>query len=229
VLLADFLDGLVAAGLKASPQPLPPRPKCPDADFQLRPDDPVTIRRLIVRLNQALDESTVVIADVGDALFASTELIIHRQTEFISPAYYASMGFSVPAALGVSVARGDLRAIVLVGDGALQMTGMELSTIVRYGFSPIVIVLDNKGYGTERLLHEGQHKFNDIHPWQYHKLPEVLGGGTGYEVRTEGQFDRALRTALADRSGLSLIQVHLDPNDCSAALQRLARKLRTHV
>ena len=131
----------------------------------------------------------VVIADIGDALFASSELVIHRQTEFISPAYYTSMGFAVPAALGAMVARPNLRPVVLVGDGAFQMTGMELSTIVRHGFNPIVIVLDNEGYGTERLLHAGDHKFNDILPWHYHKLPEMLGGGRGYEIRTEGEFD----------------------------------------
>jgi len=137
----------------------------------------------------------VVIADPGDALFASSELVIHRQTEFISPAYYTSMGFAVPAALGAMVARPTLRPVVLVGDGAFQMTGMELSTIVQHGMSPVVIVLDNKGYGTERQLHPGNHKFNDIQPWHYHRLPEILGGGRGYEIRTEGDFDAALRSA----------------------------------
>jgi indolepyruvate decarboxylase len=229
VLLSDFIDGLVAAKLKTPPQSLPARPRCGGADFQLHPGAPITIQRLIERLNVSLDESTVVIADVGDALFSSSELVIRRQTEFISPAYYASMGFSVPAALGVAVARRDLRSIVLVGDGAFQMTGMELSTIVRHGFNPVVIVLDNRGYGTERLLHAGNHPFNDIHPWQYHKLPEVLGGGVGYEVRTEGEFDEALVAALADARQMSLIQVHLPPDDCSEALHRLARKLATKV
>ena len=171
----------------------------------------------------------MVIADPGDALFASSELVIHRQTEFISPAYYTSMGFAVPAALGAMVARPDLRPVVLVGDGAFQMTGMELSTIVRHGFNPIVIVLDNQGYGTERQLHPGQHEFNDIQPWHYHKLPEVLGGGTGYEVRTEGEFDEALRSALADTREMSLIHVHLDPNDCSRTLERLAQKLGQRI
>jgi indolepyruvate decarboxylase len=119
--------------------------------------------------------------------------------------------------------------VVLVGDGAFQMTGMELSTIVRRGLNPIIIVLDNKGYGTERLLHAGDYQFNDIHCWRYHRLPEVLGGGTGYEVRTEGDFDRALCSALENASEMSLIQVHLPVGDCSKALDRLAEKLGPNV
>ena len=67
---------------------------------------------------------------------------------------------------------------MIVGDGAFQMTGMELSSLVRHKFPTIVIVLDNDGYGTERFLHPGTFEFNDIQPWAYHKLPEVYGGGT---------------------------------------------------
>jgi len=176
-----------------------------------------------------LDESLVVIAEAGDALFASTDLLIRQQTEYLAPAYYTSMGFGVPAALGVMVARPELRAVVLVGDGAFQMTGMELSTIVLHQLSPVIIVLDNQGYGTERLLHPGEHAFNDVNPWRYAKLPEVLGGGVGYEVRTEGELDRALRAAWADSGRMSLIHVHLPRDDRSDALDRLARRLRPKV
>jgi indolepyruvate decarboxylase len=229
VLLGDFIRGLAAAGLKTPSRELPARPEARDEPFQLRPDDPITIRRLVSRLNQSLDETIVVIADPGDALFASSELVIHRQTEFISPAYYTSMGFAVPAALGAIVARPGLRPVVLVGDGAFQMTGMELSTIVQHGFNPIIIVLDNQGYGTERQLQASPHKYNDIQPWHYHRLPEVLGGGCGYDVHTEGDFDQALRSGLADKGQMSLIHVHLDVNDCSLTLERLAKKLRVRV
>ncbi len=190
VPLTDFLAGLVAAKLKAPPRPVPRRPAA-EIRYQLAPNAPITIGRLIARLNQFLDASMVVIAEAGDALFASTDLVIHQQTEFLAPAYYTSMGFGVPAALGVMIARPDLRPVVLVGDGAFQMTGMELSTIVHRSLAPIVLVLDNRGYGTERLLHAGSFSFNDIQPWHYHRIPEVLGGGTGYDVHTEGEFDRA--------------------------------------
>ncbi|HEV3417521.1 MAG TPA: alpha-keto acid decarboxylase family protein, partial [Pirellulales bacterium] len=91
----------------------------------------------------------------------------------------------------------------------------------------IVIVLDNRGYGTERVLHPGN--FNDINPWQYHKLPQIFNGGAGYEVHTEGEFDEALHHALADTNGMSLIQVHIGLDDHSSALRRLADRLSKHV
>ena len=88
------------------------------------------------------------------------------------------MGFAVPAAIGVQVANRERRPLVLVGDGAFQMTGMELSTAVRLKFNPIVIVLNNKGYTTERFLQEGP--FNDLQEWRFHELPAVIGGGVGH-------------------------------------------------
>ncbi|MBL9125241.1 MAG: alpha-keto acid decarboxylase family protein [Planctomycetaceae bacterium] len=227
VLLGDFIRELTARKPRPPRRPLPTRTTRLVHAAPLKPEEPITIMRMIARLNDALDPETMVICDIGDALFAATDLEIHQRTEFISPAYYTSMGFAIPATVGASFARPNLRAVVIVGDGAFQMTGMELSTIVRHHFNPVVIVLDNKGYGTERFLHPGE--FNDIHPWNYAKIPEVLGGGTGYEVRTEGEFDRALTKALADTKGMSLIQVHLSLDDRSTALDRLAEKLSKRV
>jgi indolepyruvate decarboxylase len=229
VRLDDFMRRLVERGVRRQ-KPQPPAPTEWNREpFQLVPEAPITITRLMRRVDEKLEDGTIVIADVGDALFAATELTIRQRTEFISPAYYTSMGFSVPAAVGAQTARPDLRPIVIVGDGAFQMTGMELSTIVRQGYNAIVIVLDNRGYGTERLLHPGDFRFNEIHPWNYHKLPDVLGGGVGYEVRTEGEFDQALKAAWADRSQMSLIQVHLPIDDRSKALDRLAERLSKRV
>ncbi len=227
VLLDDFLRALAAARPKAASRPLPPSPATAAGGFRLAPDATITTTRLVSRLNESLDDRTIVIADVGDALFASSELVIRGQTEYIAPAYYTSMGFATPATLGAKMARPDLKVVALVGDGAFQMTGMELSTIVRRGLAVTVIVLDNRGYGTERLLHEGT--FNDINPWQYQLLPQVLGGGTGYEVRTEGEFDEALTRALADTSGLSIIRVHIGLDDRSLTLDRLAAGLAKRV
>ena len=64
----------------------------------------ITVRYLFERLNLSVNNSTVVIADTGDALFGSLDLTIHDQTEFLCPAYYLSMGFAVPAAIGAQLA-----------------------------------------------------------------------------------------------------------------------------
>lgn len=208
----------IPAALRAEPEP-----------YVLKADDKITIRRMISRLDQQIDDQTIVIADIGDSLFAATELTTHERTEFVSPAYYTSMGFSVPAALGALANRPDARALVICGDGAFQMTGMELSTLVRQKLSPIIIILDNHGYGTERILHPGQWEYNEIHPWKYAELPKVLGGGVGYEVRTEGEFNRALEAAWQNQSSPSIIQVHIAENDCSVALQRLAERLGQRI
>jgi indolepyruvate decarboxylase len=227
VLLGDFISRLSA---RCSPSLAfadhPPRSW---PEFQLQSDARITISRLIARLNEQLDRDTIVIADIGDALFAATELITRERTEFLSPAYYTSMGFSIPAALGAHVARPDCRVVAICGDGAFQMTGMELSTVIHYGYAPTVIILDNGGYGTERFLHPGNWQFNEIHGWNYHRLPEVLGGGCGYLVRTEGEFDAALNAAWGDRSGPSLIHVQLQRDDASQTLRRLAERLGRRV
>ncbi|HEV3342470.1 MAG TPA: thiamine pyrophosphate-binding protein [Pirellulales bacterium] len=228
VLLGDFIRALTARRPHPPERVVPQRPEQNGQKFQLQPDRPITITRLIQRLNESLDDRTIVISDIGDALFASIELTTHGRTEFIGPAYYTSMGFGVPGALGAATARPDVRTVVVVGDGAFQMTGNELSTIVRQGHHSVVIVLDNKGYGTERILHPGDFKYNEVHPWSYHKLPEVLGGGKGYCVRTEGEFDRALSQAWHDKQ-MHLIQAHLPLDDSSPSLRRLAEHLRKRV
>ncbi len=174
-------------------------------------------------MNTFLSDNTIVITDVGDSLFGAADLSIHRKTEFLGPAYYASMGFAVPAAVGAEIADPRLRPLVIVGDGAFQMTGMELSTAVRYGLKPIVIVLNNGGYGTERHMQDGP--YNDILRWQYSRLPEVLGAGKGFIVETEEQLETALAGALAHTESFSLIEVRLDPLDRSLALERLAKGL----
>jgi indolepyruvate decarboxylase len=160
---------------------------------------------------------------VGDALFGATDLFIYRRTEFLGTAYYASMGFAVPASVGVQLANPELRPLVLVGDGAFQMTGMELATAVRYQLNPIVIVLNNSGYGTERHIQDGP--YNDLLTWNYSRIPEVLGAGRGFAVETEEQFDQALNAARLHTNGFCLLDVRLDPLDRSPALERLAQRL----
>ena len=87
-------------------------------------------------------------------------------------------------------------------------------------------MLNNKGYSTERFIQEGP--FNDIHNWNYHRMPDLLGSGWGFEVFTEGDLEKAFRAAFANQDSFSLLNVHLvhlDQHDVSPALKRLAARL----
>jgi indolepyruvate decarboxylase len=183
----------------------------------------ITVKYVFEYLNSCLTDDMIVLADVGDALFAGADLIIRGNTRFLSPAYYASLGFAVPASIGAQLADRTLRALVIVGDGAFQMTGMELSTALRYNLNPIVIVLNNGIYLTEQLMLNGD--FNDLQPWNYSNAPELIGGGQGFHIETEDQFNCAISDALSHSNMYSIIDVRLERNDKSPALDRLTTNL----
>lgn len=218
----DFVRALVQAPLPVFPLRKPPShvitPQSPPS-----PDSPITLDGLFRHLDSVLTDKIVVIADVGESLFAAADLHVRHRFEFLSPAYYTSMGFAVPAALGASFADPALRPLVLVGDGAFQMTGTELASCVRYGLAPVVVVLNNRGYSTEREILEGP--FNDLHEWRYDKIFELIGGGVGSRVETQREFEERLASAFADRSRPHLLNVLLSPDDRSPGMVRLARRL----
>ena len=223
VRFKDFISGLLGAKLPRRNFSRLTRPK-PLLPFVSRNSGTrLTVKRLFERLNGFISAETVVVADVGDALFGATDLFIRQRTEFLAPAYYTSMGFAVPACVGAQLANPKLRPLVLVGDGAFQMTGMELATVARYGLNPVVVVLNNNGYGTERHMQDGP--YNDVWPWQYHRLPEVLGAGKGFLVQTEHELDQALTEARGLTETFCLLDVRLATLDRSPALDRLAARM----
>ncbi len=183
----------------------------------------VTVAGLFQAVNRVITSEHIVVCDIGDSCFGAADLTIPGRTDFLSSPYYASMGFAVPAAVGSQFVDCRLRPIVLVGDGAFQMTGMELSTAAKYRLTPIVIVLNNHGYGTERQIKDGP--FNDIHLWDFAAIPHVLGAGKGFTVRTMGELRRALEESLACRDQFCILDVDLDPYDISPALRRLGQGL----
>jgi indolepyruvate decarboxylase len=223
VRFKDFLRGLLRLRLRRRKPGRIPHPT-PITPFKARRNGgKLTIQRLFARLNAFLSDDTVVVADVGDALFGAADLFIRHRTEFLGPAYYASMGFAVPAGIGAQLANPKLRPLVLVGDGAFQMTGMELATVARYGLNPVVVVLNNGGYGTERHMQDGP--YNDVWPWNFSRLPEVLGAGRGFVVETEQDLHEALVEAERWTKSFCILDVRLDPLDRSPALDRLAARL----
>ncbi|MFA5955231.1 alpha-keto acid decarboxylase family protein [Hyphomicrobium sp.] len=188
-----------------------------------RPGAKLTVSWVMSRVNGYIGDDTTVIAETGDSLFAAADLVMHHDVGFIGQAFYLSIGYALPAVLGASIADPGRRALALIGDGALQMSVQELSSLCRRNIPAILLVMNNNGYTTERVIHEGP--YNDIQPWNYHKLPDVFGGGWGRRVSTEDAFEQALTEARERNEGPAVIEVMLDELDMSDALKRLGAEL----
>jgi indolepyruvate decarboxylase len=218
----DFLEGLAKAKVPKKKFKHPHPMEEPKALAKAEVTDQLTMKDVFRIVSLHLDENCCVVSDVGDAIFGAVGIRTAKRAEFIAPAYYLSMGFAVPASIGVETANPSLRPVVLVGDGAFQMTGTELSTAVRLGLKPIVLVLNNEGYGTMRKIRDGY--FNEITQWDYGKICELIGGGTAVCATTKGELDGAIRSAMGS-SSVRVIDVRIPRDDMSPQLATMSAEL----
>jgi indolepyruvate decarboxylase len=223
IIFREFLEHLGRAAITPRhpgnlPQPAPPPLPLTAAEKTA----PLSIANFFRLLGLNVGEQNTIVCDTGDALLGAMQLRTRAPSNFLSDAYYLSMGFAIPAAIGVMAAQPDNKIFVIVGDGAFQMTGTELSTAAKYNMSPIVFILNNDGYGTQRHILDGP--FNEIHPWHYTKITELLGYGIARRVTTNGELEAAINEALRANT-LALIEVVVPRSDSSAALKRMGEEL----
>jgi indolepyruvate decarboxylase len=225
VPIKDYLDGLRVRLLgKTGRFPRPPLPSAPRAPHTADPGAILTADRFWARMNEFLKDDHIVVSDTGSSTFETVKLRLPRGADFLGQAFYASMGFAIPAALGAKLASPRHRPVVFVGDGAFQMTGQELSTIIRHGQNPIILLLNNDGYQTERAIYDNA--YNDLRMWDYTLMPEVFGGVRGIRVVTEGDLETVLADADVQQDRLFFIEVRLGRFDYSETLRRIGERLR---
>ena len=228
IYLGDFIDGLIEHLNHKAPETLNIKPSSYSLSqaFTPRPEEKLTNVRFYERVNHFLEDESIVIADTGDAIIATMDLLMREKTNFIGQAFYLSIGYSIPACLGAAMAEPTRRPIVFVGDGAFQMTVQELSTIIRHKLNPIIFLINNDGYTIERVIQDGP--YNDLQPWKYHQIPQTFGKSWSCEVNTEGELEVALSKAKANTDCVSFIEIHLDRFDCSQGLIRLGQALKAN-
>jgi len=196
----------------------------PEVFDPFKQDEAIKVRHVINLMNEFVKEhpEMPLIADTGDALFASVDI---RANECIAPAYYGTMGFAVPAALGVQIASGR-RPLVLVGDGAFQMTGSEIAHAGKYGCNPIIVLFNNSRWEMLQVFFP-EARYNDTVSWPFAKLAD-LWGGRGVRAFTPRQLRDALRDAY-DESRFTLIEVGLKQGDVSPILRGFVEAFKNRV
>jgi indolepyruvate decarboxylase len=126
------------------------------------------------------------------------------------------MGFSIPGSLGAQIGTGK-RGLVLCGDGAFQMTGPELSHAPRYGCNPIVVLVNNGGWGIFRPV-SPRADLLELPPWPYAELARAWGG-VGFRVETVDELAAALEAAHREER-FCVVEVIVDPDDLSPMSRR---------
>jgi indolepyruvate decarboxylase len=185
----------------------------------MRADDepspgPIRVAAMIAEINRLFAErgEMPVVTDTGDCLFCSHEIDTRM---VLASAYYATMGFGVPAALGFEATTGT-RPLVLVGDGGFQMTGWELLHAGRWGAKPIVVLMNNGSWEMlQSFLPAG---YNGLPDGRYAEIAR-LWNFAAWRVETAGALRHALAEAWeGDRP--ALIEILLAPGDISGTFIR---------
>jgi indolepyruvate decarboxylase len=181
----------------------------------------ISINDLLVEVNAFLAEHRGydVFAESGDMLFGGLEVRQAAGGLYFAQGYYASMGFAVPAALGAQIGTGR-RPLLLCGDGGFQMTGPEISHAPAHGLTPIVLLVNNGGWGIFRPVTQ-RRDLLEIPPWPYAELAQAWGG-VGFRVENRAELREALRAADQLRE-FAIIDCRVPPTDISPISRRYIR------
>jgi TPP-dependent 2-oxoacid decarboxylase len=237
------IDGTVYPGiglrqslaiLAAAVRSRPPRTGLADLPpFETAPDGRggrLTQRSLWARVQDLLQPGDLLIADQGTAFYGAAGLTLPDGAQLIGQPLWASIGWTLPAALGASLAAPDRRVVLIAGDGALQQTAAELGTLLGQGLAPVIIVLNNGGYTTERAVSHPDAVYHQIPAWDWTALPAAVGpvmSPVALRVSTSHELARALNAARyhAGAGQPVLIEAVLDAGDAPPLLQDLTRAL----
>ncbi|WP_191498151.1 alpha-keto acid decarboxylase family protein [Mycobacterium simulans] len=173
--------------------------------------EPLTQQMVWDRLCEALTPGNVVLADQGTSFYGMADHRLPHGVTFIGQPLWGSIGYTLPAALGAGLAHPDRRTVLLIGDGAAQLTVQELGTISREGLCPVIVVVNNDGYTVERAIHGKTAPYNDIVGWSWTEIPNALGVANhlAFRAQTYGELDDAFTAAAANKDRMVLVEVVL--------------------
>ncbi len=186
-----------------------------------QPDKRLTQADFWKHIQGFLREGDLIFGETGTSNHGLLGLELPEGATYVGSQIWGAIGFALPAYFGSLLADPARRQILFVGDGSFQVTATEYSSILRHRLRPILFLINNDGYTIERYIMGMAADYNDIAPWRYAKLHEVMAMDSAImtkEVRTQGELMEALQAAEDQPEGI-LIEVHLDRQDAPQALK----------
>ncbi|EEP2126671.1 TPA: alpha-keto acid decarboxylase family protein [Salmonella enterica subsp. enterica serovar Tamberma] len=178
-------------------------------------------------LQQYLKPGDIVLVDQGTAAFGAAALSLPDGAEVVVQPLWGSIGYSLPAAFGAQTACPDRRVILIIGDGAAQLTIQEMGSMLRDGQAPVILLLNNDGYTVERAIHGAAQRYNDIASWNWTQIPPALNAAQQAEcwrVTQAIQLAEVLERLVRPQR-LSFIEVMLPKADLPELLRTVTRAL----
>ena len=159
------------------------------------PEGQLTSDYIYPRLQEFLQEGDIIFADAGLVPYGIFKSKLPDNTSFNVQALWCSIGWATPAAFGASLAKPESRIVLITGEGAHQISAMEIGNMLRFGKKVVVIVINNKGYTVERVLSgQPENALNDIVEINYSKFARIFEGNIwSTRVETADDFDKALK------------------------------------
>jgi indolepyruvate decarboxylase len=159
-------------------------------------DDPLTQVAYWKAIQKFVRPGDVIVVEDGTSSAGFGRLTLPDDSTYITGAFvWCSIGYATGALLGAILATPGRRHILLTGEGSLQMTAQELSTVMRHDLKPWILVNQNEGYTVERCVLGKEAKYNEIANWRYSELPNVFSRdkrAETYVVTTSNELQHVL-------------------------------------
>ncbi|KAB8261590.1 thiamine diphosphate-binding protein [Aspergillus pseudonomiae] len=242
-LVSAMIDSTSIRPVEFPPGFKPSHPASIQAEIKTS-DDALTVRSLLSGIQSLVQDNSTLVADSGDTWFTASHIKLPAGVDLHMQLPYASIGWSVPAALGAQVARPHGRVVLMVGDGAFQMTAQEIGTMIRMKLNPIILLFNNLGYKTETAVHEGP--YNYIANWDYTKLatsfldkphaqpsnPYAMEKSDldaipvfAKKIQTQADLLRAIEMVSTESDKLAFLECCIEPDDMTPELRALGEKV----
>src|SRR5215475_13756160 len=205
VYIAQLLQSIVDSSSGVATKKQPARPSR-QTSF-VPSDDPLTQDEYWKAIQNFLRPGDVIVVEDGASSAGMGRLTLPDDCIYITGAFvWCSIVYATPALLGAILASPGRRHILFTGEGSLQMTVQELSTIMRHDLKPFIFVINNSGYTVERAVLGKDAKYNDVANWRYSELPNVFSRdkkAETYVVNTSNQLQKVLD---APHSGMVFVE-----------------------
>ncbi|PWY67922.1 putative pyruvate decarboxylase [Aspergillus heteromorphus CBS 117.55] len=214
-------------------------PKLPITTIDsLPPSDPITQEHFWNVVNPLVQPNDLVLAETGTSAHGTRHFTLPPNTPYFTAVTWLSIGYMLPATLGATIAHKQLnktskpsRGILFVGDGSLQMSVQELSTMIREKLNLVIIVVNNDGYTIERAIHGRKQRYNDIAPWRHALAMSFFGAEEEHArenylvARTWGELEKVLvDKRITEGDGIRVVEVYMEKEDVQGILLSLLNK-----